>query len=77
MRHVKRGFTLVELLVVVAIIAVLIAILLPSLSKSKEMAKRTLCGTYLKSQGTAVAIYAASYSDSVPVFYNERRGVAA
>jgi len=69
-----RGFTLIELLVVVAIIAVLIAILLPSLARSKDMAKRTLCATYLKSQGTAVAIYASGNNDSVPVFYNSQAG---
>ena len=74
MRKSRSGFTLIELLVVVAIIAVLIAILLPSLAKSKDAAKRTLCGTYLKSQGMAVSIYASSYNDSVPLFYNNNAG---
>jgi len=39
----ERGFTLVELLVVVTIIALLIAILLPSMKNSRESAKRTVC----------------------------------
>jgi len=70
MRGTQRGFTLIELLVVVAIIALLIAILLPSLARARETTKRTVCAANLKAQGTAVAIYASSNSDAVPIFYN-------
>jgi prepilin-type N-terminal cleavage/methylation domain-containing protein len=52
-----KGFTLIELLVVIAIIALLIAILLPSLARARELAKRTTCGSHLKSIGTAAEIY--------------------
>ncbi len=62
----RRGFTLIELLVVVAIIALLIAILIPSLRKARESALRTGCGTHLKTQGTAFALYANQYSDKLP-----------
>lgn len=53
----NKGFTLIELLVVIAIIALLIAILLPSLGRARELSKRTVCSTRLKSMGTAAGMY--------------------
>jgi prepilin-type N-terminal cleavage/methylation domain-containing protein len=43
-----KGFTLVELLVVISIIALLLAVLIPSLSKAKAVANRMICGDYIK-----------------------------
>lgn len=56
---VRRGFTLIELMVVIAIIALLIAILLPSLQNAREHAKTVVCSSNLHhvSQGMANYLY--------------------
>ncbi|MFP4054829.1 MAG: type II secretion system protein [Phycisphaerae bacterium] len=46
-RAVRRGFTLVELLIVVAVIALLVAIIIPSLGQSREIAQNTICQSNL------------------------------
>ncbi|MCH8216569.1 MAG: type II secretion system protein [Planctomycetes bacterium] len=53
----QRGFTLVELLVVIGIIAVLTGILVPSLGKARAMAKRTVCRSHLRSAAFAFRMY--------------------
>ena len=67
-RQTPRGFTLVELLVVVAIIAVLISILLPALGKAKEQALRTVCAGYMHSACQVVNLYAADHDGEYPAF---------
>jgi prepilin-type N-terminal cleavage/methylation domain-containing protein/prepilin-type processing-associated H-X9-DG protein len=64
MHHIaqrRSAFTLVELLVVVAIIALLIAMLLPALSKAKEAARTVLCLANQHQSGTALQMYAGEF----------------
>lgn len=56
-RQRLAGFTLIELLVVISIIALLIGILVPTLSGTRETARRTKCLVNLRSLGQAMQLY--------------------
>jgi len=60
------GFTLVELLVVVAIIAMLIGLLMPSLQRARALARLTLCQTRLNAQIKGHVMYGAEFEDRKP-----------
>jgi len=62
-----KGFTLVELLVVVAIIALLLSILLPSLARAREQAKKSRCLANLKDVGSASMVYATADTTDILV----------
>jgi len=63
----RRGFTLVELLVVIGIIAVLISVLLPTLSKARDSAKRTQCLSNLRTIYQMMKIYEVTYKGATPI----------
>ena len=50
----KRGFTLVELLVVISIIGILIALLLPAINAAREAARKATCKSNMRQIGLAL-----------------------
>ena len=63
-RHISKGFTIVELLVVVSIIALLIGILLPAVGKARDKARTTTSVSNLRQLAVAHNAYAGDWEDA-------------
>ena len=68
MKARQRGFTLVELIVVIAILTLLIGILVPYLSGARRQAKASVCLSQLKGIGTGFMVYLNENRDQFPPF---------
>ena len=63
---VRRGFTLVEMLVVIAVMAVLMSLLLPGLKAARENARRVQCSVNAKQLMLSSILYSGDYKGTVP-----------
>jgi prepilin-type N-terminal cleavage/methylation domain-containing protein len=67
----QKGFTLLEMLVALAVIAILAAIALPVLTRSRSRADRTACLSNVRQIGLAVSTYLDDWDGTYPAAWNE------
>ena len=73
----RRAFTLVELLVVIAVIGILAALLFPALSAAKAKARRTTCMNNLRQINLGMRMYCDDSSDASPTTGHAQFGTPA
>ena len=74
MKKEKKNFTLIELLIVIAIIAILAALLLPALDAARKKARGTQCLSNLKQCAAFMFLYASDHDDWLPPPIAHRSG---
>lgn len=72
----RSAFTLVDVLVTIAVIAVLMSVMLPSLGRIRETTRRTVCASNIRQLGIGIGLYASDHRDLlVPSVFMSDRGV--
>lgn len=69
-RLASRGFTLVELLVVIAVIAVLVALLFPVLLRARASARQSACVNNVRQIGLGILLYTQDYDERYPPYFD-------
>lgn len=67
MRVGRRGFTLIEMLVVIAIIAILAGMLFPVFARARDTANQAVCISNLRQLGVSIRLYGDDYDDRFPL----------
>lgn len=70
MKNTKSFFTLLELLIVIAIIGILITLLIPSMRKAREATKNAVCLSNFKQMSLATYVYAVEHNRNLPASFN-------
>src|ERR1041384_2854087 len=65
-RALRRAFTLVDVLVSVAVIGILIGLLMPGLARVNSQSRRVVCSSNLRQIGLGLAMYASDYRGLLP-----------
>ncbi|MGP1272335.1 MAG: type II secretion system protein [Phycisphaerales bacterium] len=76
-RSARTAFTVVEILVVIALIGVVVSILLPTLSVARERAREVACLSNARQVTQLVGLYMGEFDDRVPSFLGDTRAVVA
>ncbi len=73
--HTTRGFTIIELLVVISIIALLVGLLLPAIGTARDNARVNASKSNLRQLGVAHEIYAADWADRHLTLHRDTLGL--
>jgi prepilin-type N-terminal cleavage/methylation domain-containing protein len=76
MRNRRRGFTLIEVLVISAITAVLLALFLPAVAEAQEEARKNQCKNHLKQMGLAMHNYHDTHKTFPPGWVSQKPDAA-